>query len=257
MNPMLLSSTAIISVLSFMSSAYAHERDDGTIHLCGDAVDWPPYTYTDKGQVLGVDVDILRNIFDKHDIRYDVSMTSWTRCLRGVEQGMYDIALSATFAKEREQKYLYTDWYYDITPVYVFSRMNHPKGIELKSPSDLNNYVVCGIFGYNYRDFNLDDIQQYANSIYQGLNAVRQKQCDVFISWKEIHQGFQKIWNISIIGDEFEERNVPNMDKHRFYMMISQTRADKEQLRELINKEIARLKRSGEIENIISRHTSP
>ena len=102
----------LITVLSLLLSfgGLAAPQDNlPHIRVCGDAIDWPPYTYVLNDKARGYDVDILEEVFTQQGLSYDITMTSWSRCLRGAKNGEFDLALSASFNEQRNKDYLYTD----------------------------------------------------------------------------------------------------------------------------------------------------
>tara|TARA_Y100001960_G_C14780447_1_gene886291 strand:+ start:995 stop:1735 length:741 start_codon:yes stop_codon:yes gene_type:complete len=212
----------IILLISTVFPAFAHINGaESHLHVCGDAIDWPPYTYIDGNEVKGEDIDILGDLLPKLGYSFDITMTSWTRCLRGTKTGDFQLAVSASFNTEREKHYLYTTWYYEITPYYVYSSKRFPQGLTINEVSDLEQYKVCGIHGYNYSDFQLNNVDQYTVNTFESITELKKQHCDVFLSWDEILSGIKRVWGIDYIQGNIVAKPIPNMQKHKFYMLIS------------------------------------
>lgn len=202
--------------------AMAHVNGDNSLlHVCGDAIDWPPYTYIDGNDVKGEDVETLAELLPELGYTFDITMTSWTRCLRGTKAGDFQLAVSASYNKERAEHFLYTTWYYQITPYYVYSTKRFPQGLTIDAVSDLEQYKVCGIHGYNYSDFQLSNIDQYTVNTFESITELQKQHCDVFLSWDEILSGIKNAWGIDYIQGNIVAKPVPNMQKHKFHMLIS------------------------------------
>ncbi|USD43822.1 transporter substrate-binding domain-containing protein [Vibrio sp. SCSIO 43135] len=256
MQSAMLNTLLLMLLIGFSFSAQANSLSGKHLTICGDAIDWPPYTYVHEDMVKGVDVEVLKLILPKHDISYEIIMTSWARCLKGAAMGQYDIALSASYSEERSQYYLYTDSYYSIRPLYIYSELVFPDAPPVKQQSDLYNYRVCGIFSYNYADFKLDAsaIEQNTHSVFETLQEIKYDHCDVFLMWHEILDGFERIWDVDYTTNEFQVAEIADLAPHKFYMMVSKKNPQAESIKTLLNIEIGELKESGELDKIIQSH---
>ncbi len=141
--------TLIFSLLfSFVPTSFAEIKQ--AIKFCGDGGGWPPYTYKKDGEVIGYDVDVLNAILGPKNIKYTIAMPVWKRCVEGTKIGLYDAALSATFSEERKRNFIFTDSYYSLTPVYIYSKKQFPDGLQISNVKDLEKYHLCGVHGFNY-----------------------------------------------------------------------------------------------------------
>ncbi|WP_038177399.1 substrate-binding periplasmic protein [Vibrio pacinii] len=203
-------------------NVFAHTFNDiPLLKVCGDAVDWRPYIYQEDGEVKGFDKQVLDQALGRHGIDYEMTMTSWSRCLKGTKTGSFDLSVSASYSEERVQDYLYTEWYYTVTPYYLFSVKHFPDGLVISNVDDLNNYKVCGNHNYNYSDFELTTIERSGHTIQHSLNQLETGECEVYISWAEILTGNKNPRGESYLKDDIMSLAVPNMEPHKFYMLIS------------------------------------
>lgn len=231
----------VMTLLGFAFQAHANlDGEHPTLQVCGDAIDWPPYTYIDGDVVKGRDIDILDELLSELGYGFDITMTSWSRCLKGTKDGDYQIAVSASYSEERAQDYLYTTWYYDITPYYLYSTKRFPNGLDITSVYDLEPYIVCGIHGYNYSDFKLDNVNQFSISVFEAVTELHSLNCDVFISWHEILEGMNNVWGINYVQDDIVAMPIPDMEKHKFYMLISKHFPDAVALQEALSRAMIR-----------------
>ncbi|MDN3611996.1 substrate-binding periplasmic protein [Vibrio ostreicida] len=224
--------------LPFSSVGYAASQELSTRHLniCGDSIDWPPYTYVDGEEVKGFDVDVLNQVLSAHNITFNITMTSWTRCLKGTKDGDFQLAVSASYSEERAKHYLYTAWYYQVTPYFMYSKQRFPDGVNISNVTDLSQYKVCGIHGYNYADFQLKNIDQYTHNMFELVKEIREKRCEIVVVWNEIVEGIKRLWGIDYVTGEIAAQPIPNMHKHKFYMLVSKKFEEAEALQQLLNK---------------------
>ena len=91
----------ILVLFSTNALAKPSELSDTHLSICGDSIDWEPYTYVQDEEVKGFDLDVLNEILPKHRITFDFTMSSWSRCLKGGRAGDFQVAVSATYSDER------------------------------------------------------------------------------------------------------------------------------------------------------------
>ncbi|CAM3084081.1 substrate-binding periplasmic protein [Vibrio neptunius] len=228
----------LLILLTGLNKALATTSELRNEHLsiCGDSIDWPPYTYLDGEDVKGFDLDVLNHVLLPQSITFNFTMTSWSRCLKGAKSGEFQIAVSASHSEERAKHYLYTDWYYNITPYYLYKKSRFPKGLSIDDVAELDQYKVCGIHGYNYGDFQLKEVEQYTHSMHELITELKQQRCDVILSWNEILDGIQSVWGINYVSEDIESKPIPNMAKHKFHMLISKQYEHALSLKKLLDK---------------------
>lgn len=209
------------------------------IRVCGDAVDWRPFTYIENSEVKGYDVDVLNTALTDQGISYELTLTSWSRCLRGAKSGIYDLVVSASFTSERSKDYLYTEWYYNIIPQYVYSQKQFPSGLDISNVKQLSQHRLCGNHKYNYLDFNIDNVKRVGHSISDVLDKVIQGECDIYLSWVEILQGAKDHLSKELSSDSLVSHTIPDMEPHKFYMLVSHQYEEKEQLKALLDKQFS------------------
>ncbi|EEX94320.1 amino acid ABC transporter [Vibrio orientalis CIP 102891 = ATCC 33934] len=223
----------VITLASF--TAYAHNTKLTHVRVCGDAIDWPPYTYVKDEEAYGFDIDVLNEALMAQGVSYQITMTSWSRCLKGTKSGEFDLAVSASFNSKRDKDYIYTEWYYSITPYYIYSTQRFPQGLNITNINDLSEYKVCGNHGYNYADFGLNEIIRGGNSVKDVLTRLEQGNCEVYLNWIEIIDGIKTIWGLDYISDGLAAKPIPDMSPHKFYMLISRKFSAHNQLKSMLD----------------------
>ena len=70
---------------------------------------YPPYQYEEKGEVRGIDQEIIAAAFEVHAIATETLLSPWTDCLARLEQGKADGVFQILRAPDREQLFLFSD----------------------------------------------------------------------------------------------------------------------------------------------------
>ena len=85
------------------------------IQICDDISEWPPFIFLrrDGGRVTqeikGFSVQVLESILRKNNLKYELTLLPWKRCLQNVEKGeSHSMLLNSSFNEERNKKYYYS-----------------------------------------------------------------------------------------------------------------------------------------------------
>ncbi|AMC33781.1 substrate-binding periplasmic protein [Janthinobacterium sp. B9-8] len=234
------------------------------IKICDDAAEWPPYTYYARqgkiktNKLSGFSIDVIAAVFAKHKINYEIDLLPWKRCLFEVEKGeKYQMILNATKNPEREQLYYFSDSFYQTHYYYFYSKKAYPAGLNIKSPADLNHYKMGGISGYAYSaltSVNKNNISRTVNylALIKMLYAGR---IDVFAEDIEAIVGMGEVGIYDFMGDtQLGMVLLPGVEENKFYMMFTKKSVAGEMLRDLLNKELASMKKSGELRRLLDRY---
>ena len=119
-----LLSTAMVFTLAGCGSSKDHlaaiqDKGEITIGLEGD---WQPFSYHDKDdQLMGVDVEVAKNIAKKLGVKANIVEGKWDGLLTGLSTGTYDLVINGVdITKEREKKFDFsTPYAYDHTVLVV------------------------------------------------------------------------------------------------------------------------------------------
>ncbi len=232
-----------------------------TVNITDDGAEWPPYTYyrRENGkktkEIIGFSVDVITEIFKKHNIKYTIRLLPWKRALISVERGKkYQMFLSGSFSEERAAKYHISRSYYTLNHVAFYSAKKYPDGLSVKSIDDIKkNYQPLGLMGYNYSafGFNPDEINQNGFHSYAQLLKVlhnRKSVGDLFIEGYEIFAGFRAIGEDYLSGRNLKYTQIPGVPPTTFHMMISKNVHYGRDLKALIDNGITELETSGKLE---------
>ncbi|MFG6468182.1 substrate-binding periplasmic protein [Roseateles sp. BYS87W] len=250
--------------LANVRSAPAKYSQD-SLAICDGAPGWPPFIYVTKDHskadaetdVAGFSVEVLKNILKTADIPYKIDLLPWRRCLQEVERGKnYQMALQASLNQDRTSKYLVSRSYYRTSSHIFYLRQRFPDGMPIHRLSDLKNYRVCGLFGFNYEPYGLghDDVDQASGSHANLIKRLRMGRCDLFIEQIEVMAGIDRLGMIAPAGGDIRHDPVPGVAPLEFHMLISRNLSSGGDLLELINSGVSNLEKTGQLEKLWIQH---
>lgn len=108
--------------------------------VVGTEATYAPFEYMDdKGNVVGLDVDILNAITEATGIEFEIRNVGWEPVFQQVTNGQIDMGVSAiTITDERKETYDFTDPYYEATQLIVVN-----EGSDIKSLADLKDKKIA------------------------------------------------------------------------------------------------------------------
>lgn len=156
---------------------------DKTYKIATDTV-FKPFEYTDdKGDFVGIDVDILAAIAKDQGFEYELNSLGWDSAIAACQAGQADgmIAGASITDERKESGWLFSDGYYNATQC-----MTVQKGSDIKSFDDLKGKMVgvkTGTQGADYAESLKDqygfDITRYEDSptMYQAVTGGQAAAC--------------------------------------------------------------------------------
>ena len=122
-----------------------------------------PYEYYENGEIVGVDIDIAREIAKELNMELEIKDVAFDSIINEVKSGKSDIgAAGISFTEERSKEVDFTNYYMTSKQVLVVK-----KDSLIKSPSDLVNVRVAVQLGTVADD--------YLTSNYHNISLVREK----------------------------------------------------------------------------------
>lgn len=117
---------------------------------------YPPFSYIDeKGEVVGMDVDIAREFAKRLGVDMKVETPSWEIITAGNWKGRWDICVcSMTPTKERAEVLDFVLQYYSAPAIVVVSADN----TDIKSAADLTGKKVGAQAGTTYEKYIMKDL---------------------------------------------------------------------------------------------------
>ena len=110
---------------------------------------YPPYIIKDNhGGLSGIDIDILKEIYNRKGIQLKVHLTSFDTAMRMVKKGLAHIIPTISNNAERAVFLDFSDNYRDLTK-YIFVAKAENR-LKVQDYADLRNYIVGVMKGYSY-----------------------------------------------------------------------------------------------------------
>ncbi|WP_028357270.1 amino acid ABC transporter substrate-binding protein [Brackiella oedipodis] len=146
--------TALVSLmLSGVSLAQADSLLDrinnhGTVSV-GTEGTYAPFTYHDKSnKLVGYDVDVMRAIAKKLDIKLDFRETQWDAMMTGLKSGRFDVVVNQVglTTPERQKTFIKSEPY-----TYSGAMLVTPKDVtDINKPEDVKGRKTAQSLSSNY-----------------------------------------------------------------------------------------------------------
>lgn len=254
---LLIVSVLGISGCSKQSSETANTNQNGvqtkekgklTVGFCAT---WPPFEYrNDKGELIGFDVDMGREIAKDLNMEAKFMDADWQGLVPSLQQGDYDILISCIDAREGRQNTTdFSDVYYQLKSTVVVQKTN----TDINSVEDLAGKVVGVQLGTSD-----EQSAEKLNTTHKFKELKKYKlPPDEFL---DLRQG--KI-DAVIVGNTYAVYTIKSeggfkmvgepMDGCDIVMI---TRKDNPQLLQAVNKSLARMKQDGTYDNLVKKWLS-
>ena len=235
-----------------------------TLRICGDVNEFPPFSYhlrvngRKTPAVAGFDVDVLEQIVGGEGRSLQIELLPWARCLLLAKRGQYDIALDGIRTPEREQDFIHASSHYTLTPVFLY--LKEQARPVLPTQNDLVRYRICSQADYNYAPFGIPDnmLTNRARTIDDAAAMAKLGRCNLILSELEVISGHAKLGGIDLMNSpEFESMRPDWLKPIYFHYMVSRAVPYRKELTETLDKGIARLRKSGELERLRNLHLVP
>jgi len=224
--------------------------------LCAEDAGWPPFSFQRESSTeafRGFNADLIKLIFDKHGISYEVVIRPWKRCLSDGILGDVSIVMDAAKNAEREAKYLLSEPVYSLTPVVFFAKGKSSLYPDYLNAADLQELRACGQKGYTYSNFGFDNtrVELVSEALLHVLGLAVLERCDIGLARKEVF-----LYELKSFADapKLDYRPLQNASKEQFYWMINRQLDFAEELKQLIDKEVSELYRSGKAQELLNAY---
>ena len=213
-----------------------------------------PFEYTDeKGDFVGIDVDILQAISEDQGFKYELNSLGFDAAAMAVQAGQADaIIAGATIKQERiDSGWIFSEGYYNATQTFAVA-----KGSDIKSFEDLNGKNVAvkqGTAGKDFADSLKDEygftvtVFEDSPSMYQDVVIGNSAACveDTPIMASNIKEGGLELE----IPEGMESEGAP----YGFAIMDEKNQSNKE-LIDMFNAGLKNIKENGKYDEIIAKY---
>ncbi len=231
------------------------------IKVCDGVEEWPPFIYFDLEDkkskdraITGLTVEIFNEMLIGSGAKASYDLIPWKRCVSGIEHGEYHIALNAVYNESRISFALFSKPFYSLTPSLIYDKNRFPDGVVI---NNLEAGSLCGIRGYGYSTFNINEnlINSNSKDYPQSIRILERKRCVAIVTWIEPFIGLLNLGNVAS-NLLLDYQTIGNAQSSIFRMMISKKYAFHKQLMKLIDNNIENMTSDGllskSIENLRS-----
>ncbi len=216
---------------------------------------WYPYQYHNQNhQLVGLDIDSFNAIMAEAKLSFTIAEIPWKTHLHFIHMGKMDMAMGASWSKEREE-YAYFSHPYRKETVKLFVKKGNAKNIQLQTLSDLvgSPYMVGVESGYYYGE----DYQELIKTagfqanlsevidLEQNVTLLMKGHLDGFLVDPNTMQSFVKKYQMK---NEFEQHSL-NIYSADIFIMLSKQSSDTGTL-DKINRAIITLTDNGDLKKI-------
>lgn len=230
-------------VFLFVYLFHGTDKDTDKTITMGTSADLPPFEYLQKGEIVGIDVEIAKKIAQDQNCKLKIKNMSFDSVLMEVINGSVDIGLAGIAKTEERAKQVdFSDDYFT-----EFQKAMVKKNSDIKSLKDVKDKrigVQLGSTGDQYcTDNKLGDIVRY-EKFTDATSALSSEIIDVLVV-----DGFA--------ADQFAKKNksfyvIPeSLTEESYCVAVKKGRTD---LLESINKVISEINQNGEIDQIVKKH---
>jgi polar amino acid transport system substrate-binding protein len=231
------------------------QAQPAAVRLCVDD-NFAPFEYAlprAGHSVQGATVSLIERILKRSNTPYSVEWFPWTRCLAYIKQGTIQIGMDAYYDARRNKDIVYSEPYYTLTPQYYYSRKHFPHGLAISRLADLKRYRGCGVLGYSYTHYALkkEDLDAGALDHASLIRKLKIGRCDYFVEELEVMRGYSLTGQPYLQDPDLGHAATPGAIAPQLHFILSRATPDLWRLLPLINREVIRLRDSGEVQRLI------
>lgn len=234
------------------SSTDGSSHNSNTIHLV--TLQYPPYEYEKDGEIKGIAVDIVKEIFDRMGYETKIELLPWARALEMIKNGEADGIFTAYKTPERET---FADYSNEILIPQTISLfvLNDSEITFDGDLSKLSNYtfgVVNGVsYGEKFDSLIKENIlsTETTSTGEKNIEKLLNKRFDILISNK---YGALSILNQKNLSDKIKEL-TPHVEIVPSYIAFSKSR-NLTQLRDEFDKILAKMIEDGTVDEHIEKY---
>jgi polar amino acid transport system substrate-binding protein len=246
----------------FVPQAYAEE----SVTICGES--WPPYLFIsdDKygktnNSIDGIHLQNFKSISEVTGLDFKFEILPWKRCLSDVEKYVRatapEIAIDASYNKERAEKYHFVGPLYAFGTAVFYSRQKFSDGPfserfnrRITTIADMRDFEICGFLGWNYESYYTKhgmprsvQIMKSRSGMQSAFSMLSHERCEVL----EVHP--QIVIGAMATGKLKMPTNITchklEGDLQKFYLMVSRNSPRATELVARLGKAINDLKSAG------------
>lgn len=198
-----------------------------TVILVADP--YPPYQYLDRGEIVGVDHDLIRAAFQVSNVAIEVRLYQWDECVAQLENGEADGLFQIQPTPERKQQFLFSKLLRTAQTVCLQNRSNPIPLAQFQTIGQLMENCTVGMvkdYAYHPDIDGLDHANKVAVSSQKGLlEGISLKAFDLALMDRGVAEYLMRQMDISevVISSGFEiERQLHVAFKKTLTNLVTQ-----------------------------------
>ncbi|KYO64338.1 methyl-accepting chemotaxis protein [Thermovenabulum gondwanense] len=232
-------------------SEFLQEKEEKLILVSSP---YEPYViYNDeKGELEGIDIEIIKEIFNRRNIDVVTRVTTWDMSLKAIKSGVADLIPTVSYKKERED---FIDFSKEYGKIYKAIYSLEISGVSIEKYDDLKKYKIGIIQGYNYDENFLND-----------RSIIKDKSLNEDILFTKLIKGIVDAVILNeFVGDYYlKNKKLNQVVRKNKYKMIEETSSDirlgfskKKDLskyKKIFEEGIEEIKKDGTYERIVNKY---
>lgn len=216
--------------------------------------EFPPYNYTQHGQITGISTEIVQAAFKEADINYTIAVYPWARAYKMALEEKNILIYSILRTPERENL---LQWVGEIAPrKSFFYKLKKRKDIIINSLEDAKKYTIGGVRGdarVSYLNNNGFDIKEIVSNDELNIRKLFAERIELMICNELSFTHLVKSMGFSI--DDFEKIFLlEEFSSGDFYMAFSLSTAD--ELVVKLKTALDKIKDNGIYDRILTKYIS-
>ena len=220
--------------------------------------DWKPYQYqSSDGELTGLDIDLVKAVFENHGRSLKFVQLPWKRHLGNVESGRIDLAASASKTPEREEYAYFSDPYRSESAALFIRKADQGK-FQFSSLRDIigTEFSLAVVRGYYYGEefselMKNEDFRKHVHEVNDNQLAQRQLvrgRVDGFLE-----DPIAASVELEEEGVADQVINVLAIYSDDIYVMFSKKTLSESDV-EAFNRSLEEIRNSGHYDNILGRY---
>ncbi|WJD63265.1 substrate-binding periplasmic protein [Pseudomonas kurunegalensis] len=210
------------------------------IHLVSE--EWLDYTNADGS---GVAWDVLRKVFEPAGVKVVTQSAPYSRAVGLVKRGEADAWVGSY--KDENDDNLYPRWHFDMDHIYALGLASKP----VPTPENVGKYRLAWVRGYDYGSY-LPDVHEF-REIQRREGILPMLEHDRVDFYIDAQTEVDYVLSQSSQPERFRRTHVAELPLYLAFSRSEQAKA----LRDLFDKRMAELVRSGELKPIFEHWKQP
>ena len=218
--------------------------------------DYEPFTSTAQ-EGSGFILDVTRQAFDAVDVEVQYEFYPWKRCELYLEEGRAFAAAPYVKNEERLQKYNYSDPIILTSNKFFYNKEKFPEGFTWETLEDFQGYTMGGSLGYWYLPaFERAGLTvELVGTDKQNLAKLLDQRIDFLL--------LNELTGMHVLRANYPDDvdKIGMLDKpesvSEFYLMISRTYTNSEELTEKFNQGLGLIRGSDQYQQLLEQYLIP